>query len=564
MAAEKKTKLSCTIAVSQTEVSLGGSVLAQLAAVGEAIKFSQINGAEVKPGDDITFTPPKAGTFELNGFVQDSKSTTRCSKIITVTGTDTTEEVPPSCALNASRPTPTSTQCDLILSSTGGQINSAPTVTGGQILSQNGSAWAGVVNCDPAGQNITATVSNSSGSSQCSAAIPEMAKPQCSISLDQQSITLGGAVNATLRSLGGPITNSTINGVGVSIDGGQSFTPPVAGKFVLNGSVQNPRSTESCSATVTVNNPPVTPQVFPPACALTASRPTPASTQCNVTLSLTGGSPITGAPTVNGGQVLSQNGSGWAGVVNCDPVGQTITATVSNSGGTNQCNAAVQEIAKPQCSISLDQQSITLGGTVNATLRSLGGPVTNATINGLGVAVDRPLAFKPGAAGTFVLTGIAQNPRSTESCMTTILVKNLCNVSNKVGIWGRNCGHDWCSQTETYGGNWIQLPNDATNINFRASTGIVDDQDPKIWINGGLFYQSNATIGNIAINKNINNLRAGPNNVKVSAWNKHTFFSVFFSVTGTYEAASCTHQIAWCKNASGTAGSTCRWVNNHP
>ena len=106
----------------------------------------------------------------------------------------------------------------------------------------------------------------------------------------------------------------------------------------------------------------------------------------------------------------------------------------------------------------------------------------------------------------------------------------------------------------------IQLPSDATNIQLRARTGDADDANPYIWINGKAFY-SKAGGGAFAIAKQIPNLKAGSNSFTLQAWNKHTYFSVWFIIAGTYEATSCDHKISWCQWQKNP-NDTCRWQIN--
>jgi hypothetical protein len=97
----------------------------------------------------------------------------------------------------------------------------------------------------------------------------------------------------------------------------------------------------------------------------------------------------------------------------------------------------------------------------------------------------------------------------------------------------------------------IVFPADAEEISAEARGGDVDDWDPTIRINGSVFYTKGGG-GTFTINKAITNLRAGNNRVHVRAFNKHTYFSVFFRISGTYKASTCTHVIRFLRLGTWT------------
>jgi hypothetical protein len=250
----------------------------------------------------------------------------------------------PQCALTAVRKSAVSTKCLLSVSSAGaGQISGTPSIAGVPNLVQRMAVWEAEVDCAASAVPFSATVTNPRGSSTCSATVDAITKPACSLQVDAASTTLGQSVNVTLNSTGGELVSSKLNGVDVNVSNPVILTPTAAGVFSIVGTVQNPASTETCSASLTVAAPPV-PPVIPASCSISASRSSNVTAQCKVVVNSTGG-PLAGAPTV-AGKALVQNGASWEGLIACSAAAQSIAATVQGSaGGQATCSANVESIA---------------------------------------------------------------------------------------------------------------------------------------------------------------------------------------------------------------------------
>lgn len=85
----------------------------------------------------------------------------------------------------------------------------------------------------------------------------------------------------------------------------------------------------------------------------------------------------------------------------------------------------------------------------------------------------------------------------------------------------------------------IVLPSDAHGISMVMTSVTVDDWSPEIKINGVLAYQQNDTNRpqprTIVTNQSIGYLlRGGSNAIFVKSYNKHTYWSTYFSVSGGY------------------------------
>lgn len=85
----------------------------------------------------------------------------------------------------------------------------------------------------------------------------------------------------------------------------------------------------------------------------------------------------------------------------------------------------------------------------------------------------------------------------------------------------------------------IVLPSDAHGISMTITSVTVDDWSPEIKINGTLVYQQTDTNRpqprTIATNQAIGYvLRGGANAIFVKSYNKHTYWSTYFNVTGGY------------------------------
>jgi type II secretory pathway pseudopilin PulG len=140
---------------------------------------------------------------------------------------------------------------------------------------------------------------------------------------------------------------------------------------------------------------------------------------------------------------------------------------------------------------------------------------------------------------------------------------NTCSLSNKrVGVQGNlACNAQWCNTwREVTLSKGIILPSDATNISLKVSDVHVDDWSPYISINGHWlvkYDEANLAPRTFTINKDISAwVKPGINVVYVGSWNKHTYWTTFFLVSGSYKTAgSCNHEFRY---YNGTA-----WVSQN-
>lgn len=417
---EAPSEFDCQLTADRDEILQGQSIQVTLKSSQTNVDSSKINGVTVSPGTPAAFTPTTVGPFKFSGLVQKDFSFANCSAVVEVKAPLTPKETPPSCVLTAARENNLSTQCNVNITSTGGPVSDPPTLAGASRLLQIPNGWQSVVTCPADGVEVKANLQNSGGVGSCSQQVQAIASPVCRITVDRKDIEVGQTVNATLRSLGGPVATSLINNVAVTLDQPTKFTPPSAGKFILMGTLKNPRSNETCSIEVDVKDKPQQP-VASKSCSLGATRLTPSSTKCQVVISPTGGA-LDDPPTLQGGGVLSKSGANWIGQVDCTAGGQTITATVLNQAGPTSCTANVPAIPEPACRLDVDRASVTLGEEVSVTIQSSGGPVDSSLINSAPATLGLALKLKPVSVGSFDINGSVQNPRATKTCVVSVKV----------------------------------------------------------------------------------------------------------------------------------------------
>lgn len=329
----------------------------------------------------------------------------------------------PTCSITATRETALSTLCNVFVASTGGAISEDPSIAGSQAMIKKDNGWAARVECAPEGEKIVANVKNISLESACSTNVAEIPKPSCSLTTNKTVIELGETIDAVMRSTGGPATSATINSLPIAVDKVVTFTPTVAGSFVVNGTISNPRLRANCEATVTVKAKPITPQIAP-SCSIIASRQSSLSMICDVSIGSTGGQ-ITNPPTIAGVSLTPAGANKWTATAACPASGATLNASVSNPVGTRSCEAVVPAIERPACKLTTNLSSIDLGQDVRVTMQSIGGPMVSADVNGAPVAAGASVNLKPAVTGVFTITGTIRNPSATATCSATVNVNAL-------------------------------------------------------------------------------------------------------------------------------------------
>jgi hypothetical protein len=135
------------------------------------------------------------------------------------------------------------------------------------------------------------------------------------------------------------------------------------------------------------------------------------------------------------------------------------------------------------------------------------------------------------------------------------VVWKTCTIpETKVGYFANTV---WCPSNNCW--KWldaslvqgIQLPTDARNISIKALQAFVDDWSPQIKINGNkLIWKDDPTdtpSGWHTLNKDISAwLKGGANLVYVGSYNKHTYWSIFFEISGSYQTqGTCSHSVKY-------------------
>lgn len=389
-------------------------ILLLLSACGDEAAFK---GAAAKMFDQKQSCPAPQG-LQSSSKMGDPNSQPNCSE------PTPSQEIPndekPSCLMKASRENSLSTICRVSVSVSGGELSEAPELKDGGKMQKMANGWEVSTACSAQGERLSAKVSNVFGTAECHSEVTAIEKPRCSLIAQNNNIEVGQSVSVKLISTGGPVSVSSINNAPVAIDQAVNFTPAAAGAFVLNGSVSNPRSTETCNLIVTVREKPVAP-VIPPSCSVVAVRESPTSLLCDVTVTSTGGA-LTSAPTILGFGPTAASGAKWTAKMGCSEKESTVTAAVTNAGGTKNCETKVAAIAMPACQIQPSIQNIILGDELTATLNSTGGPVVGSSLNNLPIAPNGMMTLKPDRVGLFTVNGVVTNPAGSASCSASVVV----------------------------------------------------------------------------------------------------------------------------------------------
>ena len=154
------------------------------------------------------------------------------------------------------------------------------------------------------------------------------------------------------------------------------------------------------------------------------------------------------------------------------------------------------------------------------------------------------------------INGSTQTATSSES-------GTVCTIpATNIGVSGKRMGPNWHCKLESMSiPDAVVLPSDAYEIDVKITQYGVDDWNPCTKLNGK----------EIACNRNEksqctgggpgpriskfdfdlgNHLKAGSNELYVESFNKHTYWSMWFTVQGTYKTnqEGCTHTLKLIKN----------------
>ena len=332
----------CRLDLSNSQIELGQSVQATLHTSATSLIKAMLNNIDVRVGDAVNFTPKNSGQFEIVGVVQNLAGSQSCKSVVEVSQPDNTQPViPPSCAIRAVRQSPSSTFCNVTITSSGGTITADPELQGVTLKKISPMQWSGIATCDSAGRILTAEIKGANKlSGQCSVNVGAIQATACNINLSKTSITIGQSFTASVESIGGPVDQAFLNNSPVNVSQMVSFTPNNVGVFQLQASLRNASGLNTCTSSVNVAAAPL-PIVVPPNCAISAVRQSPGSTSCNVMITSTGG-PIIGDPSLNRLTPVTKSATGWTTSSLCSAAGQTITATVTGDNNTSkQCSVTV-------------------------------------------------------------------------------------------------------------------------------------------------------------------------------------------------------------------------------
>lgn len=155
-----------------------------------------------------------------------------------------------------------------------------------------------------------------------------------------------------------------------------------------------------------------------------------------------------------------------------------------------------------------------------------------------------------------VVTGSTTTP-------ATSTTDGLCTIPRtNVGVSAKRMGPNWrCKQESMTIADAIVLPDDATDIDIKIVQYGVDDWNPCTKINGQVIgcnrkEKTQCTSGGPGPRVSQYNfdlsphLKAGSNELYVESFNKHTYWSMWFTVQGTYKSLQqgCKHSLKLIKN----------------
>jgi hypothetical protein len=248
-------KPRCSLIAENNNIEVGQSVSVKLISTGGPVSAASINNASVAIDQAVNFTPAVAGEFVLNGSVANPRSTETCKLVVTIREKPVAPVIPASCSVVAVRESPTSLLCDVTVTSTGGALTSAPTISEVGPTAASGAKWTAKVGCSDKESTITALVTNVAGTRSCETRVAAIAMPACQIQPNAQNIILGDELKVTLRSTAGPVVSASLNNLPIVPNGMMTLKPTTVGALSLSGVVTNPAGSGSCSASVVVDSP---------------------------------------------------------------------------------------------------------------------------------------------------------------------------------------------------------------------------------------------------------------------------------------------------------------------
>jgi hypothetical protein len=225
----------------------------------------------------------------------------------------------------------------------------------------------------------------------------------------------------------------------------------------------------------------------------------------------------------------------------------TCNVTATRQGATNQCTVNVS---------GLGRRPPTLFKTVGGNSVAVSGITWVRAASANNDSFTTPTLCETNQTTIFR----AQSAAGSDVCDATPVAPSFstCKLVNKnVGVSSDlTCGANWCNTWRDASlAKGIVLPDDATNISLKVSDVHVDDWSPYISINGQWlvkYDEANLAPRTFTINKDISTwVKPGINVVYVGAWNKHTFWTTYFILSGSYQTVSgCNHEFRYFNGTS--------------
>ena len=255
------------------------------------------------------------------------------------------------------------------------------------------------------------------------------------------------------------------------------------------------------------------------------------------------------------------------------PDNDTVTLSIelrSPTGSTTTCPtkiALTPTAIVPNCSFSVPPQRTASGvATCMMTVTNSGGPSGDPTLFANGSQVNGVTWSMSG--NSWSTTGIScsiladtsfkarlTSADGSSDCPAKVVPASgkLCTIPLAfAGVDSRKIGGGWNCRTHSLTiQDAIVLPSDATNISFRTTSYGVDDWNPCTSLNGTVLgcnraEKTSCTPGGpgprvSAYNKDISSiLHPGSNSLYVESFNKHTYWTMYITIKGTYVTSQAT------------------------
>lgn len=447
----------CDIWASDTTIrDFESTTLSWVSANAVSASMNQGIGSVVVNGSRIV-SPDVTTTYTLT--VSNGTGSHQCSVTIHVEHEEQEDE--PSCDIWASDTSITDAQ-STTLSWVSSNATSRTLNQGIGSVAVNGSR---VVSPDHT-TTYTLTVSNSSGSSQCSVTIvvdeepPAEEAPSCDLTASDTHIIDGETTTLSWDSENA--TSLSLTSIGsVSASGSRTVSPHATKTYTLTVS-NNSGESEQCRVTIVVEQ---HVDEEAPSCWIAAN---PGSVQEGNGTTLTWSSDNASSASIS--TIGSVNASGSRYVSNLYAT-KTYTMTVWNSEGESaQCSTKVtvthDTYEEPSCWINSNPSSINENESAYLTWNSAN--ANSASLSSVGsVAVNGSYTVRPGATKTYTLTVYGDNGQSAQ-CQTTV------HVDYDNNNYERPSCHIYQAQQNTYwwnSGSSVQLSWDSDNTDHATLSG---------------------------------------------------------------------------------------------